>query len=91
VAMQVSYVARSLPPAPNDGAGLEALKGRLTSTPPPEPAYWKPFVKEYFNRWNVPKVKDLFTMPSSNAALGYPRSVGGHTTGVQHLVLLGYS
>jgi hypothetical protein len=30
-------------------------------------------------------------MPSSSAALGYPRMTGGHSTGTQHLVLLGYA
>jgi hypothetical protein len=91
IAMQASYIARALPPAPPSSEGLKGLMSRLTSTPPPEPSYWKPFVKAYFERWKISRVKDLFTMPSANAALGYPRFVGGHVTGVQHLVLLGYA
>jgi hypothetical protein len=92
VAMLSSYLARALPPAPADPAGLEALLSRLTSEPKPEPDYWRPFVKGYVERWG-PKLgpKELYTMPSANAALGFPRSAGGHVTGVQHLVLLGYA
>nr|WMV69892.1 MAG: putative RNA dependent RNA polymerase [Plasmopara viticola lesion associated orfanplasmovirus 7] len=92
VAIKVSYAARALPPAPPDPKGLLDLVSRLTSEPPEEHPDWREFVKAYFGRWKIPPAtKDLFTMPSSNAALGYPRSAGGHVTGVQHLVLLGYA
>jgi hypothetical protein len=91
IALLASYVARSLPPAPPDPAGLQALVARLTSPPPPEPTYWRPFLKRYFDRFPPSRKVDLYTMPSANAALGYPRSHGGHSTGVQHLVLLGYA
>jgi len=91
-AMMSSYIARALPPAPKDKAGLEGLMARLTSTPKPEPAYWRPFLKSYVERWGSgAPPKELYTMPSSNAALGFPRSYGGHVVGVQHLVLLGYA
>jgi len=91
IAMLVSYIARSLPPAPRNPQGLQDLLGRLTSEPPPEPVYWRTFVKEYFEQFPPSKKVELFTMPSTNAGLGYPRSLGGHIAGVQHLVLLGYA
>lgn len=92
VAMLASYIGRALPPAPPDPAGLEGLKSRLTSEPPAEPAYWRPFLREYFSRWSpLRPPRELFTMPSANAAVGFPRSRGGHVAGVQHLVLLGYA
>jgi hypothetical protein len=91
-AMLMSYIARALPPAPRNPEGLKGLFERLTSEPPPEPKYWRPFVKAYIERWApVRRPPDLFTMPSANAALGYPRHTGGHVTGVQHLVLLGWA
>lgn len=90
--MLSSYIARALPPAPKDKNGLDDLMSRLTSVPKPEPTFWRPFLKTYVERWG-PQLgpRELFTMPSANAALGYPRSEGGHVTGVQHLVLLGYA
>jgi len=91
-AMMSSYVARALPPPPKDDSGLKGLLERLTSTPKPEPPYWRPFLKSYVQRWGpIRPPIELYTMPSSNAALGLSRAVGGHTTGVQHLVLLGYA
>jgi hypothetical protein len=91
-AMMSSYIARALPPAPKDDAGLEGLMSRLTSEPQPEPDYWRPFLRSYVARWGTPSgPRELYTMPSSNAALGFPRSQGGHVAGVQHLVLLGYA
>nr|WMV69891.1 MAG: putative RNA dependent RNA polymerase [Plasmopara viticola lesion associated orfanplasmovirus 6] len=91
-AMLASYIARALPPAPKDKTGLEGLLSRLTSEPKPEPTYWRPFLRTYVERWG-PTLgpKELYTMPSANAALGYPRSEGGHVMGVQHIVLLGYA
>nr|QNQ74065.1 RdRp [Plasmopara viticola lesion associated orfanplasmovirus 3] len=91
-AMMASYIARALPPSPKDPSGLAGLMSRLTSEPKPEPGYWRPFLKGYVERWG-PRLgpRELYTMPSANAALGYPRSAGGHTAGVQHIVLLGYA
>jgi len=91
-AMFASYIARALPSAPKDPEGLKDLMSRLTSTPKPEPSYWRPFLKSYVDRWG-PKLgpKEVYTMPSANAALGYPRSMGGHVAAVQHLVQLGYA
>lgn len=91
VAMAVSYIARALPPAPPDPAGLEGLLERLTSEPPPERPDWRVFVKAYLHRFRNPKPCELYTMPSPAAALGITRQHGGHNTGVQHLVLLGYA
>jgi hypothetical protein len=70
---------------------MEDLIGRLTSDPPPEAPYWRDFVHSYFLKWPPAKKVELYTMPSANAALGYPRQFGGHVTGVQHLVLLGFA
>jgi hypothetical protein len=91
VALHVSYVARGLPPAPDDPAGLVKLVDRLTSEPPPEPPDWRPFVNAYIDRFWKPTPIELFTMPSPSAAFGFPRSLGGHNAGVQYLVLLGYA
>ncbi|QZE12024.1 MAG: RNA-dependent RNA polymerase [Sclerotinia sclerotiorum narnavirus 4] len=90
-AMRSSYSARALPPAPPDPAGLVGLVERLTSDPAPEPQDWRSFIREYITRWAPKGPPELFTMPSSNAALGYPRMRGGHMTGVQHLLLTGYA
>lgn len=91
-AMMSSYIARALPPAPPNPAELQGLVERLLSEPQPEPDYWKPFLKAYVQRWGpLSPPTELYTMPSANAALGFPRSVGGHVTGVQHIVLLGYA
>jgi len=89
--LQASYAARSLPPAPKGEGGLEDLVGRLTSQPAPEPPLWRSFVRHYVERWGPKRAPELFTMPSSHAALGYSRAAGGHMTGVQHLVLVGYA
>nr|WOW96584.1 RNA-dependent RNA polymerase [Zymoseptoria tritici narnavirus 1] len=90
-ALTSSFGARALPPAPPGPEGLEGLVERLTSTPANEPPDWREFVKEYISRWKPKAPPELYTMPSSNAALGYPRAAGGHVTGVQHLVLIGYA
>nr|UNG44322.1 RNA-dependent RNA polymerase [Fusarium asiaticum narnavirus 1] len=91
-AILASFSARALPPAPPDISGLEGLVQRLTSEPAQEPRDWREFCRVYINRWAPQKrVPSLYTMPSSNAALGYPRHRGGHVTGVQHLVLIGYA
>lgn len=91
-ALHSSYLARALPTAPKDPEGLVGLVSRLTSKPVPELPSWRPFVRSYIERWKPSlKTSELYTMPSSNAALGYPRHMGGHSTGAQHIVLLGYA
>nr|WNA12649.1 RNA dependent RNA polymerase [Botrytis cinerea binarnavirus 6] len=90
-ALQSSFSARALPPAPPSSEGIEGLVERLTSTPAPEPSGWRPFIREYVDRWAPKAPPELFTMPSGHAALGLSRGVGGHVTGVQHLCLVGYA
>jgi hypothetical protein len=91
-ALYASFAARALPPAPPSSEGLKGLVQRLTSKPATEPPNWRTFLSQYIARW-APKMgePELYTMPSSNAAAGYPRAAGGHITGVQHLVLIGYA
>lgn len=87
----VSYLARGLPPAPPDPEGLPGLLSRLTSEPPPVHPKWAGFVKAYITRFRNPTPCDLYTMPSPSGAFGLSRDNGGHNTGIQHLVLLGYA
>jgi len=84
-----SYVGRSLP-APMRDTGFSALKDRLTSEPPAELTGWRPWVKEYLTRIRSPVAADLRTQPSGHAAIGYTRSMGGHSTAIQDLTCIGY-
>jgi len=90
-ALAWSYVARALPPPAEDKSLLPAFEARLQTEPVPVHPDWKGWVASYLKRFKPrdPLNVDLFTQPSNHAALGYPRSLGGHQTGVQDLILLG--
>nr|WND64009.1 RNA-dependent RNA polymerase [Botrytis cinerea orfanplasmovirus 2] len=86
-----SYVARALPPPPHDSSLLPAFRDRLMTEPVELPEDFGRWAEQYLERFK-PKFAssvDLFTQPSNHSALGYPRSLGGHQTGVQDLIFLG--
>ncbi|QZE12022.1 MAG: RNA-dependent RNA polymerase [Sclerotinia sclerotiorum narnavirus 3] len=86
-----SYVARALPPPAEDPSLLPAFRKRLMTDPVELPKDFGSWAEAYLDRFapKSPVRVDLFTQPSNHSALGYPRSLGGHQTGVQDLIFLG--
>jgi len=85
--LEFSYCARALPPHPSPD-GLSGLVERLTSQPPLEDPEWRPFCANYIRHFKKGQA-ELFTAPSSHAALGFPRAMGGHEEGVRVLISIG--
>lgn len=85
-----SYIGRALPPPCRReiDEGYNQLVQRLTSVPPPELPTWRPWVKEYLEKFK-PKNPSYPTDSSGGASLGYKRMVGGFSRAVQDLVSLG--
>jgi len=85
-----SYIARSLP-APlqeylDSNTFIEDLASRLTEAPSPENVLWRPWVRQYIEK-HKPKETPFWTAPSNSAALGIPRTEGGHSRGYQYLIM----
>jgi hypothetical protein len=87
-ALEFSYCARATPPPPDSGEGLQGLLQRLTSKPPAVDPEWRPWIKDYIRRFARGK-GELYTAPSGNACVGFPRMLGGHAAGVRHLCKIG--
>lgn len=89
--MQFSYVARGLPsPLKVDDKQLFAeLKERLTSQPPQFDPEWKEFLHRFFAGFKSDDVSYEIN-PSVSGAIGYNRSVEGHSAALQAITLIGF-